>query len=95
MTDLIPAAVEALRRKVPSFTAGTAKFVMPGHGAIMVGPGGVYAGDEAAEVTLTASSEVFQGILEGQINPTMAFMTGKLTIEGSMSLALQLGSELG
>jgi putative sterol carrier protein len=55
---------------------------------------GVRAGDEEADVTLTASTETFRGILEGDVNPTMAFMTGKLKIDGSMGLAMKLGSVL-
>ena len=55
---------------------------------------GVRAGDEAADVTLTASAEVFKAILDGEMNATMAFMTGKLSVDGSMGLAMKLGSVL-
>jgi len=37
---------------------------------------------------------VFRAILEGEMNPTSAFMTGKLTVDGSMGLAMQLGAAL-
>ena len=60
----------------------------------MMDQSGVRAGDDPADVTLTASAEVFQAILAGEMNPTMAFMTGKLTVDGAMGLAMQLGAAL-
>ena len=45
-------------------------------------------------MTLTASSETFQGILSGDTNPTAAFMTGKLAVDGNMGMAMQLGALL-
>ena len=53
------------------------------------------AADEEADVTLTASAEVFQAILQGEMNPTVAFMTGKLSVDGTLGLAMQLGAALG
>lgn len=95
MSEVITAAVAALGQKMTDgFGAGIAKFVIPGHGAIMVDSDGVRAGDEDADVTLTAEADVFRAILEGEMNATTAFMTGKLTVDGSMGLAMQLGAAL-
>jgi len=94
MSDVITAAVAALSARVSSFD-GVAKFVIPGEGAIMIDADGVRAGDDPADVTLTASTEVFRAILEGEMNPTAAFMTGKLSVDGNMGMAMQLGSVLG
>lgn len=93
MSEVVNAAVNALSQKVQSFD-GTAKFVIEGEGAIMIDENGVRAGDEPAEVTLTANRETFEGILNGDVNPTTAFMTGKLKLDGSMGLAMKLGSAL-
>ena len=94
MSDVIDAAVAALAAKMPNGFDGVAKFVFQGEGAIMVDSDGVRAGDEPADVTLTAETEVFRAMLEGELNPTTAFMTGRLTIEGSMGLAMQLGAAM-
>lgn len=93
MSDVINAAVEALNAKLGSFDS-TAKFVITDEGAIMVDQDGARAGDEEADVTMTASRETFEGIMDGSVNATMAFMSGKLKIDGSMGLAMQLGSAL-
>lgn len=95
MSDVISAAVTALAAKMADgFSAGVAKFVIPGEGAIMADSDGVRAGDDEADVTLTANAEVFRAILEGEMNATTAFMTGKLSVDGSMGLAMQLGAAL-
>lgn len=93
MSEVVNKAVEKLNEKLGSFDS-TAKFVIEDEGSIMIDGNGARAGDEEADVTLFASRETFQGILDGSTNPTMAFMTGKLKIEGSMPLAMQLGAAL-
>ncbi len=94
MSDVIDGAVKLLGGKLGNGFAGVAKFVIEGEGAIIADASGVRAGDDEAEVTLTASAETFEGILSGDVNPTMAFMTGKLKVDGSMGLAMQLASAL-
>jgi putative sterol carrier protein len=95
MSEMIDAAVRVLSAKLSGGFDGVAKFVIPGEGAIMLDPAGVRAGDEEADVTLTADADVFRAILDGEMNPTMAFMTGKLSVDGSMGMAMKLGSVLG
>ena len=94
MSDVIDAAVAALAAKMPNGFDGVAKFVFQGEGAIMVDSDGVRAGDEPADVTLTAETDVFRAMLEGELNPTTAFMTGKLKVAGSMGTAMKLGALL-
>ncbi|MBC9245606.1 SCP2 sterol-binding domain-containing protein [Paracoccus sp. 11-3] len=93
MSDVVNAAVEKLGQKIDSF-GSTAKFVIEGEGAIMIDENGVRAGDEEADVTLTANRETFEAILNGSVNPATAFMTGKLKLDGSMPVAMQLGQAL-
>ena len=96
MSDVVAEAVSKLAEKMggETFDAGIAKFVIRDEGAIMVDGSGVRAGDEEADVTLTADTETFQGILTGEENPTTAFMTGKLSIDGNMGLAMHLAGVL-
>lgn len=95
MSEMIDAAVEALSAKLSGGFDGVAKFVVAGEGAIMLDATGVRAGNEEADVTLTADADVFRAVLEGRMSATSAFMTGKLTVDGSLGMAMKLGSVLG
>jgi putative sterol carrier protein len=94
MSEIVTKAVDALNAKLNGSFDGKAKFVIKDEGAIMLDESGVRAADEEADVTLTADADVFQAILEGDMNATMAFMTGKLSVDGSMGLAMKLGAVL-
>ena len=48
--------------------------------------------DTEADTVFICSAEIFQNIINGSQDPTMAFMTGKLKIEGSMGHALKLNA---
>lgn len=93
MSDIVSKAVEVLAEKIGNFD-GSVKFVIEDEGAIMLDGDGIRAGDEDAECTLTASTETFEGILSGDVNPTTAFMTGKLKLDGDMGQAMRLGGAL-
>ena len=94
MSKIITKAVEALSAKVADGFDGSAKFTIEGEGSIVLDAQGVRASDEETDVTLTASAETFEGMMTGDVNPTMAFMTCKLKIDGSMSQAMKLASVL-
>ena len=94
MSTLITSAVASLSQKISGGLPGTAKFVIEGEGSIIVDAAGVRAGDDTADVTLTADVETFQGIMSGDVNPTAAYMQGKLAVDGDISLAMQLGAAL-
>jgi putative sterol carrier protein len=95
MSDVVTAAVAALSEKLgdDSFDA-SAKFAIDGEGSLIVDSDGVRAGDDETDVTLSADTETFQAILEGTLNPTNAFMSGKLRVEGDMSVAMRLAGVL-
>ncbi len=95
MSEIITRAITALSERLSDGFEGTAKFEITGEGSIMVDEDGVREGDDEADVTMIASAETFQGIIEGDVNPTMAFMTGKLKVEGNMGMAMKLGAALG
>ncbi len=94
MSEIISHAITALSAKLGDGFDGTAKFEIEGEGSIMVDESGVREGDDEADVTMIASAETFQGIMEGDVNPTTAFMTGRLKVEGNMGMAMKLGSAL-
>jgi putative sterol carrier protein len=73
---------------------GNAKFVIEGEGAIMVDSNGARAADEDADVTLTADTDTFQEMMSGDLNPTAAFMSGRLSVDGDMGVAMRLGAVL-
>jgi putative sterol carrier protein len=95
MTEVIDAAVTALNAKLADGGFdGTAKFVIEDEGCIMLDEAGARAGDEEADVTMTADTDTFRSILDGSLNATSAFMSGRLRIEGDMGAAMRLGSVL-
>lgn len=94
MSDVITEAVAALNAKMDGGFDGTAKFDLQGEGTIMMDSDGARAGDGDAEVTLSADADTFKAILDGEQNPTTAFMTGKLSVDGDMGLAMKLAGVL-
>lgn len=96
MSEVITAAVAALNEKMGGAGFdGSAKFVIEGEGSVVVDGSGARASDEDTAVTLTADVETFQAIMDGDMNPTAAFMSGKLSVDGDMGMAMQLGTVLG
>jgi putative sterol carrier protein len=50
----------------------------------------VTEGGGDGDVTIHASEETFTAIASGEQNPTTAYMTGKLKVDGDMGAALKL-----
>ena len=95
MSDTVNEAVAVLNEKLSGASfSGTAKFDIEGEGAIMMDASGARAGDEPADVTLSADAETFKSILDGDTNPTSAFMTGKLKGDVDMGMAMCLAAVL-
>ncbi|MFZ5965100.1 SCP2 sterol-binding domain-containing protein [Thalassococcus sp. BH17M4-6] len=95
MSEVVNGAVKALNDKMDGQGFdGTAKFHITGEGSLMIDGDGARAGDEEADVTLTADAETFEAILNGDQDPTSAFMSGKLAVDGDMGKAMQLAQVL-
>tara|TARA_B100000683_G_scaffold3571_1_gene3728 strand:- start:195 stop:485 length:291 start_codon:yes stop_codon:yes gene_type:complete len=95
MTDIMTEAVEAIEKKLSgSVFDGSAKFEIQDEGSIIIDSSGVRISDDETEVTLSASLETFQEILQGELDSTSAFMTGRLQLDGDMSVAMRLASLL-
>ena len=50
----------------------------------------VTAGGGEADTTITTSEETMMAVINGEQNPTTAYMTGKLKIKGDMGAAMKL-----
>ena len=75
------------------------KFDFSDDGQIMIDgtqdPAVVNNEDGDADCTVILDKDVFEAIASGEENAQMAFMSGKLKVEGDMGIAMQLGSLLG
>ncbi|MEM6306404.1 MAG: SCP2 sterol-binding domain-containing protein [Pseudomonadota bacterium] len=95
MSDMLNTALSMLTDKLDTSSLdGTVKFQLNGEGAIVVDGDGVRISDDEADVTLSADPDVFKNILSGDQNPPTAFMTGKLSVDGDMGMAMKLASLL-
>ena len=85
-----------IRAKAEAMDANgkTVQIDLKGDGYIFIDgtttPPSVTNDENDADVTLILSEENFEGLMDGSLNPQMAFMMGKLKIEGDMALALKL-----
>jgi putative sterol carrier protein len=50
----------------------------------------VTEGGGDADATISASEDNFSKMVAGELNPTTAYMTGKLKIKGDMGAAMKL-----
>ena len=50
----------------------------------------VQEGGDSADVTISTNDENFQKIVSGELNPTSAYMTGKIKVKGDMGAAMKL-----
>lgn len=85
------AGVEGFGGKIRMDVEGAGSILMDGSGDSV----DVSQSDEDADTTVGLSLETLQGLLSGDLNPAMAFMSGKLNVGGNMGLAMKLQGMLG
>ncbi len=89
---------EQLRTRVgdDSGLGAKVKFDLGGDGVIFVdatsNPNTVSNDDGDADCTIVISMDDFKTLLAGDLDPTTAFMMGKLKVEGDMGIAMKLSS---
>lgn len=87
---------EKLRPQVAS--AGfdrSVKFDTGADGVLLIDGATVSTTDGPADCIITLSLDDLESLIAGELNPTMAFMSGKLKIEGDMSVAMALSQLIG
>ena len=95
MSEVVKAAVDAINKRLGADGFdGSIRVEIEDEGALIIDQDGARASDEDADCTMTASADTLQGMLEGDVNPTAAFMSGKLKVEGDVSTAMKLGAAL-
>ncbi len=71
------------------------KFDTGADGVIVIDGGTISIADGPADCTIRLSLDDLESLIAGDLNPTMAFMSGKLKIEGDMSVAMALSQLIG
>ncbi|MEM0975966.1 MAG: SCP2 sterol-binding domain-containing protein [Pseudomonadota bacterium] len=85
--------VDLLSPKITGKLQGSASLDVTDLGSIRLTEAGASVSCEAADVTLSADSQTLMAIVDGSQNPMMAYMSGKLKVDGSIGRALKI-SEL-
>lgn len=90
------ATVEEITSRLQTALAGqsgldsTITVDLKGEGFIHIDGTKVTNEDLPADCTIIVSREDLESMVRGELDPTMAFMTGRLKINGDMSVALKL-----
>lgn len=71
------------------------KFDTGADGVLLIDGATVSTADGPADCTIKLSLDDLESLIAGELNPTMAFMSGKLKIEGDMSVAMALSQLIG
>ncbi len=100
MSEALEEAAAALREKFADADFdGSVKFDIEDEGVILAAEGEVGIGNNPeeidADVTISAALDTFREIFDGELSPTVAYMTGRMRIDGDMGLAMKLSQILG
>lgn len=88
--------VDQIKPKVES--AGferSVKFDTGSDGVIVIDGATISTDDQDTDCTIKLSLSDLEDLISGDLSPTTAFMTGKIKVEGDMSVAMALSQLLG
>ncbi|MBX3582136.1 MAG: SCP2 sterol-binding domain-containing protein [Rhizobiaceae bacterium] len=71
------------------------KFDTGGDGVLVIDGATVSTTDQDTDCTIRLSLSDLEDLISGELSPTSAFMTGKIKIEGDMSVAMALSQLIG
>jgi len=71
------------------------KFDTGSDGVVVIDGATVSTADSPTDCTISLSLDDLDSLIAGDLNPTMAFMAGKLKVEGDMTVAMALSQLLG
>jgi putative sterol carrier protein len=71
------------------------KFDTGSDGVVVIDGATVSTTDAPTDCTIKLSLDDLESLLAGELNPTMAFMSGKIKVEGDMSVAMALSQLVG
>jgi putative sterol carrier protein len=58
-------------------------------------PNQVRNADDASDITISVSMANFERIIDGQLNPKIALMTGRMRLRGDIRIAMRLDKVFG
>ena len=93
-------SVQEIAEKMKSRVASagfehSVKFDTGSDGVIVIDGATVSNTDAPTDCTVKLSLDDLDSLIAGDLNPTMAFMSGKIKVEGDMTVAMALSQVLG